>query len=541
MASEQPEIQTLFNEALALNSPEERSKYLDQACGDRPHLRKKVEDLLLANSDAGGFFGGKSPSLAATVITEVSEEPGDTIGNYKLLQKIGEGGMGVVYMAEQTQPVKRRVALKIIKPSMDTRQVVARFEAERQAIAMMDHPNIATFLDTGTTESSRPYFVMELVKGVPVTQYCDQQQLTAQQRLELFLPICRAVQHAHQKGIIHRDLKPSNVLVAQHDDVAVPKVIDFGVAKATSQKLTDKTMFTQFGQIVGTIEYMSPEQAKFNQVDVDTRTDVYSLGVLLYELLAGDTPFDRKRMRSVDLEDLLRIIREEDPPSPSTRISTSQATAEVAAKRSTESKTLSRLVRGELDWIVMKALEKDRAQRYDSVSQFADDIRRYLNHEAIEACPVTPWRQLVRWYRRHQSLLAPAYTILTFFVLGLMQVGLVVIGFLFVPEPYQFGRAATAALIAVWLAMAAFGVWSGVAALGRRRWGRWCSLGLFALFAFMSFAGLGQTVVLIRKDGIDPMIRDGLLGYAVLGVAWMLTGFVLQVHAVVAEKRGRRG
>jgi serine/threonine-protein kinase len=272
------------------------------------------------------------------------ESPGMSIGPYKLLQQLGEGGMGVVYMAEQKQPVERRVALKIIKPGMDTHQVIARFEAERQALALMDHPHIARVLDAGTTHTGRPYFVMELVKGVPITQYCDEHQLTPRQRLDLFLPVCHAVQHAHHKGIIHRDLKPSNVLVAEYDHEAVPKVIDFGVAKAIGQRLTEKTMFTEFGQVVGTIEYMSPEQAKLNQLDIDTRTDVYSLGVLLYELLTGATPFDRRRLRSAAFDEMLRIIREEEPPKPSTRLSSSDALPSVAASRHTEPKKLTTCV-----------------------------------------------------------------------------------------------------------------------------------------------------------------------------------------------------
>ncbi len=347
----------------------------------------------------------------------VTEQPGDLIGPYKLLQQIGEGGMGVVYMAEQTHPVERRVAFKIIKPGMDTQQVIARFEAERQALAMMDHPNIAKVLDAGTTSTGRPFFVMELVKGLPITQYCDEQHLSPRERLELFIPICQAVQHAHQKGIIHRDLKPSNILIARYDDKPVPKVIDFGVAKATSQKLTERTMFTQYGQLVGTIDYMSPEQAQFNQLDVDTRSDIYSLGVLLYELLTGETPFDQKRLRSAAYEEMLRIIREEEPPRPSVRLSSCETLASVAANRHMEPHKLGVLVRGELDWIVMKALEKDRTRRYETANGFAMDVQRYLADEPVQACPPSAVYRFKKFARRNKTGVAVAGLVLFFLVL----------------------------------------------------------------------------------------------------------------------------
>ncbi len=351
--------------------------------------------------------------MVPTEIRPVTEQPGDLIGPYKLLQQIGEGGMGVVYMAEQTHPVERRVAFKIIKPGMDTQQVIARFEAERQALAMMDHPNIAKVLDAGTTSTGRPFFVMELVKGLPITQYCDEQHLSPRERLELFVPICQAVQHAHQKGIIHRDLKPSNILIARYDDKPVPKVIDFGVAKATSQKLTERTMFTQYGQLVGTIDYMSPEQAQFNQLDVDTRSDIYSLGVLLYELLTGETPFDQKRLRTAAYEEMLRIIREEEPPRPSVRLSSCETLVSVAANRHMEPHKLGVLVRGELDWIVMKALEKDRSRRYETANAFAGDVQRYLADEPVQACPPSAAYRLRKFVRRNKG---PALATLLIFL-----------------------------------------------------------------------------------------------------------------------------
>ena len=309
-------VKTVFLKAVEACEPGKWGDFLDAACAGDVELRRRVEILLDAHLGKDSVLDEPDEGASPTLDQDPAEGPGIQIGPYKLLQEIGQGGMGVVYMAEQTEPVQRRVALKIIKPGMDTHQVIARFEAERQALALMDHPNIAKVLDAGTTASGRPYFVMELVKGVPITQYCDEKHLTPKERLELFVPVCQAVQHAHQKGIIHRDIKPSNVMVALYDDRPVPKIIDFGVAKATSQQLTEKTMFTQYGQVVGTIEYMSPEQANLNQLDVDTRSDIYSLGVLLYELLTGETPFDRKRLRSAAFDEMLRIIREEEPPTP---------------------------------------------------------------------------------------------------------------------------------------------------------------------------------------------------------------------------------
>ncbi len=376
--------ETLFHEARRKPAGE-RTAFLDEACGGNLALRRRIEILLQADDNPDSLFEPKPP--AASAISSLSEVPGQVIGPYKLLQQLGEGGMGTVFMAEQTEPVERRVALKIIKPGMDSNKVIARFEAERQALALMDHPNIARVLDAGTTDAGRPYFVMELVKGVPITEYCDEKHLTVRQRLELLLPVCQVVQHAHQKGIIHRDIKPSNVMVALYDGRPVPKVIDFGVAKATGSRLTNKTVFTEFGQVVGTVEYMSPEQAELNQLDVDTRSDIYSLGVLLYELLTGTTPLERKRLQAAAFDEMLRIIREEEPPKPSTRLSTTNELASIAANRGLEPKRLSGLVRGELDWIVMKALEKDRSRRYETAIGLAMDIERYLGDEPVLACP----------------------------------------------------------------------------------------------------------------------------------------------------------
>ncbi len=342
-------------------------------------------------------------------------QPGVVLaGRYKLLEQIGEGGFGVVFMAEQTQPVRRKVALKVLKPGMDTRQVVARFEAERQALALMDHPNIARVLDAGQTSSGRPYFVMDLVKGLPITEFCDQQQLTPRQRVELLVHVCRAVQHAHHKGIIHRDLKPSNVLVSRHDTTPVVKIIDFGVAKALGQELTDKTLFTGIAQMVGTPLYMSPEQAGMSDLDIDTRSDIYSLGVLLYELLTGTTPFDKEHFKKAGYDEIRRIIREEEPPKPSTRISTlGQAATTLSTQRQSDPKRLSQLFRGELDWIVMKALEKERSRRYETAAAFARDIERYLADEAVAACPPSTWYRFRKVARRHKTgLLAAALIVL---------------------------------------------------------------------------------------------------------------------------------
>jgi len=419
MTGQTRDEKAIFLAALEKGTPQERSAFLEEACAGDPALLDRVKELLATHEQSRGPLDSPPPGISAypSIDPPVTETPGTQIGPYKLLQQIGEGGMGVVYMAEQSEPVERRVALKIIKPGMDSRQVIARFEAEKQALAMMDHPNIAKVFDAGTTEpplspggrgaggegSGRPYFVMELVKGVPITQYCDEHHLTPQQRLELFVPVCHAVQHAHQKGIIHRDLKPTNVLVAEYDDRPVPKIIDFGVAKAIDQRLAERTMFTALGQVVGTIDYMSPEQTKLNQLDIDTRTDIYSLGVLLYELLTGETPLDRQRLRSAAFDEMLRIIREEEPPKPSLRLSSSDSLPSIAANRQIEPKKLSTLVRGELDWIVMKALEKDRTRRYETANGFAADIERYLSDEPVLACPPSAGYRLRKFARRNKG------------------------------------------------------------------------------------------------------------------------------------------
>ncbi|MFQ5805109.1 MAG: tetratricopeptide repeat protein [Phycisphaerae bacterium] len=407
MASPQHErLEQLFSAALKRGSGAERAAFLDGACGDDVDLRTRVEALLKAHDQAGSFL--HTPAIdpdATRESSSPSEGPGKKIGHYKILQLIGEGGFGAVYMAEQQEPVRRKVALKIIKLGMDTRQVIARFEAERQALALMDHPNIARVLDAGATETGRPYFVMELVRGITITQYCDKSKLSTRQRLELFLPVSQAVQHAHQKGVIHRDIKPNNVLVTLHDSQPVPKVIDFGIAKATSQRLTEKTLFTEFRQFIGTPEYMSPDQAEISGLDVDTRTDIYSLGVLLYELLTGSTPFDAATLRSASYDEIKRIIREVEPPKPSTRLQTLSQTGEgtaIAGLRQTEPAALSKLIRGDLDWIVMKAMEKDRTRRYETANELAGDIRRHLNQEPVLAGPPGVTYKFSKFIRRNR-------------------------------------------------------------------------------------------------------------------------------------------
>jgi eukaryotic-like serine/threonine-protein kinase len=455
----------IFPAALQHTTPEQRAAYLEQACGNNPELRRNVEMLLKAHLKAGNFLAEGPAPQGATIAQPVTEAAGTMIGPYKLLEPIGEGGMGTVWMAQQSEPIKRLVAIKLIKPGMDSKQVLARFEAERQALALMDHPNIAKVFDAGAvgsrqsavgseekqaglptaycllpTSEGRPYFVMELVKGVPITKYCDEHHLTPRQRLELFIPVCQAIQHAHQKGIIHRDIKPSNVLVAMYDDRPVPKVIDFGVAKAAGQQLTEETLHTNFGAVVGTIEYMSPEQASFNQLDVDTRSDIYSLGVLLYELLAGSPPFTKKELEKVDMLEMLRVIREDEPTKPSTKLRKAEG-GRMKVERSRSSRfwsffrypfssfMLHPSSFQELDWIVLKALEKDRSRRYETANSFAMDVQRYLADEPVQACPPSAAYRFRKFARRNKVALAMALVVslALLFTVGVLAVSTVLV------------------------------------------------------------------------------------------------------------------
>lgn len=415
-------VKAVFDHAIEIESADDRRAYLDQACADDPDARQKVEALLRAYEEAGSFMESGPPGLAGTVEhPRITEGPGSLIGPYKLLQQIGEGAFGVVYMAEQREPVRRKVALKIIKPGMDTQQVIARFEAERQALAMMEHPNIARVLDAGATDSGRPYFVMELVKGVPITEYCDKNDLSTAERLRLFITVCQAVQHAHQKGVIHRDLKPTNIMVTLHDGQPVAKVIDFGVSKAINQQLTEKTLFTHYGQMVGTPQYMSPEQAEMSGLDVDTRADVYSLGVLLYELLTGTTPLESERLHAAGYAEMQRIICEEDPPRPSVRLSSAdqQQLTVIAKHRSADPRQLRQQIRGELDWIVMKSLEKERGRRYETATALAADVERFLQDEPVEACSPSTAYRVRKFIRRNKLPVTAAISLSLALVVGI--------------------------------------------------------------------------------------------------------------------------
>src|SRR5712692_932930 len=452
-------VEALTAAALGKATAAERAAYLEGACAGDEDLRARVKAMLHARLEAGAAPNIAAPGQGVSDAPASPREPrggaeaekpldpavpeeaatpsgghlgsafggqaqpprtstesrATRIGPYKLLQRLGEGGMGSVWMAEQTGPVRRKVALKVIKPGMDSANVLARFEAERQALALMDHANIAKVFDAGATEAGRPYFVMELVKGIPFTKYCDEQRLSIRERLELFIPVCQAIQHAHQKGIIHRDLKPSNVLVAQYDGQPVPKVIDFGVAKAMGQ------LFTECGAVIGTLEYMSPEQAEFNQLDIDTRSDIYSLGVLLYQLLTGTTPLSRESVQKGALDELLRCIREQEPPRPSTRLSESKdALPGISAQRQLDPAQLTRLVRGDLDWIVMKALEKDRNRRYETANSLAIDVQRYLADEAVQACPPSAGYRFRKFVRRNKRPVIAAFLLLLALLSGII-------------------------------------------------------------------------------------------------------------------------
>jgi serine/threonine protein kinase len=402
--SQQLDEEAVFHIARDLSDTAKRETYLDQVCARDQVLRERVEALLRVYDQEQSFLKSAEPTLAPTVDRgRRTENVGATIGRYKLMEPLGEGGMGTVFVAQQDRPIRRKVALKLIKPGMDSKSVVARFEAERQALAMMDHPNIAKVLDAGTTESGRPYFAMELVKGISITEYCDRNRLTIPERLELFIQVCQAIQHAHQKGIIHRDIKPSNVLVTLHDGRPVPKVIDFGVAKALNARLTDRTIYTEHLQVVGTLLYMSPEQAELSGLDIDTRSDIYSLGVLLYELLTGTTPFPKETLDQAGFDEQRRIIRDKEPPRASVRISSLGKTATaIADHRKTDPAKLNQLIRGDLDWILLKALDKDRTRRYGTAVGFAEDVARFLSDEPIIANPPSTRVRLWKFAKRNQ-------------------------------------------------------------------------------------------------------------------------------------------
>jgi hypothetical protein len=426
----------VFFTAASISDPEQRRRFLDQACIGNGELRAVVEEMLAASSEADPFFAkGRTalvlsaeeiPALTAGVAevgasADADEYVGKNVGRYKLLQRIGEGGCGAVYLAEQEEPVRRHVALKIIKLGMDTKAVIARFDAERQALALMDHPNIARVLDAGGTETGRPFFVMELVRGFKITEYCDQNSLDTRDRLNLFIQVCHAIQHAHQKGIIHRDIKPSNILVTRHDGKAVPKVIDFGIAKAIEGRLTEQTLFTAYEQIIGTPVYMSPEQAEVGGIDVDTRSDIYSLGVLLYELITGKTPFNQQELLQSGLDEMRRKLREDEPQRPSTILTTLHGTElrTTAAHRREEPPRLISLVKGDLDWIVMKALDKDRTRRYETANGLAMDVQRYLNNEPVMARPPSRRYRFQKLVRRNRAIFVSSGAVALALVVGL--------------------------------------------------------------------------------------------------------------------------
>ena len=416
--------EALFAAALA-RPLHERAVFLDGACLGDEAMRQRLEALLASHDATLNPLATQAEAARPTIQLDLDDAPdeavGQTLGRYKLLERVGEGGCGVVYVAEQTKPVRRRVALKVIKLGMDTKQVVARFEAERQALAMMDHPNIAKVLDAGTTDVGRPYFVMELVRGIKITDYCDQANLSTKERLDLFIKVCQAIQHAHQKGIIHRDIKPSNILVTLHDGVPVPKVIDFGIAKATEGRLTDNTVYTQLHQFIGTPVYMSPEQAEMSGLDIDTRSDIYSLGVLLYELLAGSTPFDGRDLMASGIDAMRKTIREKEPQRPSTRLATLGADqlTTTAKRRSADTSKLLHQLKGDLDWIVMKCLEKDRQRRYDTANGLAADLKRHLNNEPVTARPPSQLYRLQKMVRRNKAATFGVASVALALVVGL--------------------------------------------------------------------------------------------------------------------------